>query len=105
MSQHRSLIGVDGFFFRLWSYQSEFMNQRGGGDQFGPLIVATTITDLSKMADDPAGVQIIGWIAAAAVIVGILFFWLWSRTMDARDRHAKRRRQEREAEHVQLPGV
>ncbi|MEM8666648.1 MAG: hypothetical protein AAGG48_03985 [Planctomycetota bacterium] len=103
VSQHRSLIEVDGFFYRLWSYQSEFMNQQGGGDQFGPLIVSAQITDLSPTSDDPAGVQIIGWFAATAVIVGILFFWLWSRLSTVRDRRAKTQRQDREAEHVQLP--
>lgn len=103
VSQHRSLIAIDGFYYRLWSYQSEFMNQHGGGDQFGPLVVASRIEDRAPSTQDPAGVQVIGWIAATAVIAGIVFFWLWNRVMSARDRQARRRRRQREAEYVQLP--
>jgi len=103
VSQHRSLIAVDGFYFRLWSYQSEFMNQHGGGDQFGPLLVAARIQDRTPTAEDPAGVQVIGWIAAFTVIAGILFFWIWSRVMATRDRQASERRRQREADRVQLP--
>lgn len=105
VSQLRTLVGIEGFYFRLWSYESEFMTQRGGGDQFGPLLVATSITDLSETADDPAGVKIIGWIASGGVIVGILFFWIWSRVLAKRDQRAKQLRRQREAEQIQLPGV
>jgi hypothetical protein len=103
VSQHRSLLAVDGFFYRLWSYQSEFMDQHGGGDQFGPLFVAARILDREPSSKDPAGVQIIGWLAAIAVIVGILFFWLWGRLVASRDREARRARQRHAADQVQLP--
>ncbi|MDG2220323.1 MAG: hypothetical protein P8L85_03030 [Rubripirellula sp.] len=104
VSEHRSLIAVDGFFYRLWSYESEFMSQNGGGDQFGPLLVAAKIMDRTPNADDPIGVRVIGWVAAVGVVAGILFFWVWSRLVAARDRDARRLRRQREADQVQLPG-
>ncbi len=41
-------IRVNGFFFRLWSYESDFMDRLGGGDQFGPLLVVAHIIDLQS---------------------------------------------------------
>lgn len=104
VSEHRSLIAVDGFFYRLWSYESEFMNQNGGGDQFGPLLIAAKINDRTPSTDDPIGVRVIGWVAAFGVVAAILFFWTWSRLVASRDRDARRIRRQREADQVQLPG-
>ncbi|MCM2373151.1 hypothetical protein [Aporhodopirellula aestuarii] len=71
VSTFNRAIRVEGFFYRLWSYESDFMQQHGG-KQFAPLIVAGVITDLRPTSDDPMGVQMIGQIAAVAVIAALL---------------------------------
>ncbi len=40
LAEIRVMVQADVFFYRLWSYSTDFMNQMGGGDQFGPLLVA-----------------------------------------------------------------
>ncbi len=39
----RQKFGMDGFFYRLWGYESDFMAQQGGGQQFGPLLIVSEI--------------------------------------------------------------
>ncbi|EMI55243.1 hypothetical protein [Rhodopirellula sallentina] len=84
-------IHVEGFFYRLWSYESDFMKQRGG-KQFAPLIIAGVIEDLRPTSDDPMGVQAIGQIAAFAVVGAILaaiaFHWVTKRG----DKESRKRR-------------
>ena len=103
VSQIRIQVQVDGFFFRLWSYSTDFMNQHGGGEQFGPLLVAARFRDQEPKESDPAGVGTIGTIAAIAVITGILAIWIWQRRIDSRDREVRRQRKERESEQLQMP--
>lgn len=103
VSQIRIQVQVDGFFFRLWSYSTDFMNQHGGGEQFGPLLVAAQFRDREPQESDPAGVGTIGTIAAIAVIAGILAIWIWQRRIDSRDREVRRHRKERESEQLQMP--
>ncbi|TWU59097.1 hypothetical protein Poly51_18830 [Rubripirellula tenax] len=87
-------VAIEGFFFRLWSYQTDYMNQFGGEDQFGPLVVAANITDRTPTSADPIGVSMIGWIAAVVVLAGMLATWLWHRSTTAGDREvAKKRKQ------------
>ena len=102
-SDVRVMIAVDGFFYRLWSYSTDFMKQHGGGNQFGPLVVAARIHNREPTNDDPAGVGAIGWIAAIAVLLGILAIWAWGRRTAAVDRELSQRRKDRQAEHIQLP--
>ena len=93
---------VDGFFFRLWSYESDLMSRRGG-DQFGPLIVAGRLRVLSPPGEDPAGVNRIGW-AAAAVVLGalaatVVAAWVTQR----RDERIRRQRRLGESDRLKLP--
>ena len=99
----RSMIQMDGFFFRLWSYETEFMTKNGGGDQFGPLLVAAEIRNVEPDSADPAGVHLIGSVAATAVILGILGIWIWQRRTDSHDRVARERKKEKEAETLRIP--
>ncbi len=103
VAQIKLLIGVDAFFYRIWSYSTDYMNQHGGGDQFGPLLIAAEIRNREPVSDDPAGVGVIGWIAAVAVIVAILMIWAWNRRLATRDREVRQQRKDREAEQLQLP--
>ena len=96
-------IGVNAFFFRLWSYDSDFMNQHGGGQQFGPLLVAVTLTDREPARGTMDRTGMIGTLAAMAVIAGVLITFLWHRKTSAQDRAVRQRRQAREAERVDFP--
>ncbi|MEM6979388.1 MAG: hypothetical protein AAF539_06930 [Planctomycetota bacterium] len=83
-------VMIEGFFYRLWSYESELMDAYET-KQFAPLIIATSITNRSPGAD-PIGVRLIGRIAAIGITISILgivvFHWITRRG----DRAAKRRR-------------
>ena len=96
-------IRIDGFFLRLWSYESDYMQRLGGGKQFGPLIIASRIVDLAPESSDPIGVRMIGWLAAAGVVISLLGIAVWSRIVASRDSDARRKRKSKEAEQLELP--
>jgi len=103
--QLRSMIQFEGFFYRLWSYESEFMNRFGGGDQIAPLLVAADLENRNLTSRDPVGVRWIGWIAAVVVICGIVAIGLGSRYVAVRDRAARRKRLESVPQQIDLPSV
>ncbi len=87
----RQLI-VDGFFYRLWSYESDYMRRRGGGNQFGPLLMATQLYDDEPPAGDPLGVAKIGQAAAAAALVMLIATGVWIYVTSQQDSAARARR-------------
>jgi hypothetical protein len=95
-------IAVDAFFFRLWSYSTDYMDQFGGGNQIGPLLIAARINQRGEF-DDPTGVARIGWLAAIAVLTAIVAIAIWSFVLGQRDRKIKQRRMRSEGEQIQLP--
>lgn len=103
VSQIKWMVAVDGFFYRLWSYQTDFMNQHGDGEQFGPLLIASRLSSREPDSSDPVGVSIIGWIAAGLVISAIIATWFWNRRISMRDAEIRERRKSRESEQLQLP--
>lgn len=103
VSQIRLMVGVDVFFFRLWSYQSDFMNKYGSGKQFGPLLIAAQIRNREPTSSDPAGVAVIAWLVAVAVISAIIATWWWNRRLAAQDVEVRDRRKDRESQQLQLP--
>lgn len=103
ISELKTMIQMDGFFFRLWSYETDFMAQHGGGNQFGPLVIAAAIRNNQPVSTDPTGVNLIGSAAACAVILGIFGVWAWQRKTDARDRVVRARKKEKEAESLRIP--
>ena len=103
ISELKTMIQMDGFFFRLWSYETDFMAQNGGGDQFGPLLIAAAIRNNEPDSSDPTGVNLIGSVAAFAVILGILGVWSWQRRIDSRDRAVREMKKEKEAESLRIP--
>jgi len=103
ISELKTMIQMDGFFFRLWSYETDFMAQNGGGDQFGPLLIAADIQNIQPDSADPAGVHLIGSVAAFAVILGIFGIWVWQRRIDSRDRAVRESKKEKEAETLRIP--
>jgi hypothetical protein len=96
-------VAVDGFFYRLWSYKTEYMKQFGGAEQFGPLIMAARITNTTPDSRDPIGVSVIGWIAAVAILVGLFATILWHRITTRGDRAIRKKQNRSESESVQLP--
>lgn len=85
-------LRVDGFFYRLWSYDSDYMSQHGGGKQFGPLLMATRIVDSEPPPGDRVGVGRIGWVAAASVLVMLLAMGIWLYFTGRQDAAARARR-------------
>ena len=97
-------IRVDGFFYRLWSYESNLSSRRGGGEQFGPLVIGARLSRRGPSGPDPAGVSVIGWVAAAGVLGGILLILIWSRWTGKRDRQARRGRRDSLPNELEWPG-
>jgi hypothetical protein len=103
VSNIKVMVGVDVFFYRLWSYSTDFMSQHGGLDQFGPLLVGARIRNREPTSNDPVGSSAIGWIAAIAVISAIVATWYWNRRISAHDLEIRQRRKASDAEQLQLP--
>lgn len=86
----RETIVVDGWLFRLWSYETEATDDTDA-KQFGPLVVAIGVDVAAEVGRDPAGVRGLGYFAAAGVSIGILgslgLAWTYRRS----DRRRKRR--------------
>ncbi len=91
-------VKIDGFFFRLWSYENDRMSQAGQGEQIGPLVVASRMASLEIPGSDPIGVSKIGYIAAGAVIIGLALAWLWTQNNRLSDAAVHASRSERAAE-------
>lgn len=85
-------LRVEGFFYRLWSYDSDYMSQHGGGKQFGPLLMATRIVDIEPSPGDRVGVGRIGRVAAASVVVMLLATGIWMYVTGRQDVAARQRR-------------
>jgi hypothetical protein len=81
------------------------MQQKGGGEQFGPLIVAASIQNREPSEPQPIGVEKIGSLAAVTICFGILGIWAWQRRLNATDRIAKQKRSGQESMHVDLAGI
>ena len=82
---------VEGWFYRLWSYESDFMKSRGG-KQIAPLIIGGVIEDRRVRAADPIGVKLIGKTAAFGIIAGIISTILFGWYTRRGDRESRRRR-------------
>ncbi len=85
-------LRVEGFFYRLWSYESDYMSHHGGGKQFGPLVMATRIVDIEPPPGDRVGVGRIGQTAAATVLVMLLATGVWVYVSGRQDAAARARR-------------
>jgi hypothetical protein len=85
-------IEVDGFFFRLWSYESDRMNREGKGEQIGPLVVAAEIRPLKELGPDPLGVSRLGVVIVGAIALGVIGVWIWNIRNARLDAEVKRRR-------------
>lgn len=96
-------VTVDGFFYRLWSYKSQYMKRFGDAEQFGPLVIAARIVDAAPGSRDPVGVSAIGWIAAAAVLTGLIVTIVWHRRTTSGDRAIRKKQKQREGKSVTLP--
>ncbi len=96
------LVEVDAFFFRLWSYPTEYMRQFGGGDQFGPLLIASDMKSLEGIEPVPES-RWIGWAAGIAMGIFIFGMALWSFFNGQRDREVQKQRKQREADQIEFP--
>jgi len=101
----RRRLVVEGFYYRLWSYDTAFMRRQAGHQQFGPLLIASQLSVPPQPTGDPRGAAMIGWGAAIAFLVGLaaLAVGLWR--AGRRDAAATRRRRAQQAEEVEFPST
>ncbi|QDV67036.1 hypothetical protein Poly24_07270 [Rosistilla carotiformis] len=71
MLMHKAMIDVDGFFYRLWTYETDFVSSKGGDRQIGPLIAATAIK-MKPPGSAKASLARIGWLIAILFLGGLL---------------------------------
>lgn len=84
-------IQIEGVFFRLWSYDSDFMKQYGGGKQFGPLLIASRIADIEPARGEATAVSYVGWYVAAFALLFIAIAIVTGLLSARHDAAAKRR--------------
>jgi hypothetical protein len=85
-------VSVEAFFYRLWSYESEFASSRGGR-QVAPLLIATQVESRAdELAASAGQVKSIGWLLAAAVIGSILLTALVLWRVGKRDAEVRAKR-------------
>jgi hypothetical protein len=94
---------MDGIFYRLWAYDTEFMSHQGGGQQFGPLLVAARMENREPESTDMVGAGRIGAAAAVTVLLAIAWIWWWQRRAWSEDAAVRRRRQESQDNQLPLP--
>jgi hypothetical protein len=99
----RTKFSMDGFFYRLWAYETEFMSHQGGGQQFGPLLVAARMENREPETTDMVGAGRIGAAAAVALLLAIAWIWWWQRRTWSEDAAVRRRRQESQDNQLPLP--
>ena len=97
-------VQIEGFFFRLWSYSSDFMQRRGGGDQVGPLLMVAKMTDRRSVGQRGLGAEVFGYLAAVGIIGGLVLVLAWSRVVNREDQEVRQNRQDRESQRIELPG-
>lgn len=65
-------VRVTGYFYRFWSYESEFTADRGAGaGQLAPLIIATNLEILPAQESEIAWITIPIFLAAAAAVIAV----------------------------------
>ncbi|WP_153557907.1 hypothetical protein [Roseimaritima sediminicola] len=87
-------IRVNGFYYRQWSYDTEYMDAQQAGRQFGPLLMASQIfvrdVRVAGGGIDGQAVVAIAFLVALVVIAGGVWW------VGRRDRRHVQRRRERE---------
>lgn len=96
-------VQIEGFFFRLWSYESDKMQREGAGNQFGPLLMVARMTDRAAAQEDAMSVDVIGYLAAAGILLGLVGALLWTRRNANEDKQVRSKQQTRDSERLQLP--
>lgn len=93
MLMHKTMIEADGFFYRLWSYDTDFVGSRGGDRQIGPLVVAASVRPFDSPVSE-VSVQAIGWIAATIFLLGLALVFVYAMVTGTRDKSARKVRQQ-----------
>jgi hypothetical protein len=93
-------ISIDGFFYRLWSYENEFMKREGAGKQVGPLVVVSSWRSRDRASAGGEDLQVIGYALAVGIIAAILGTIIWTRRNAKQD--AKIRERNQQATRIEL---
>lgn len=70
MRMVKESLALDGFYYRLWSYESDFTGSRGAR-QVAPLIIAGKLRIRSAAELGAGGVDVIGWSLMVLVLGGL----------------------------------
>ena len=85
---------INGFFFRLWNYPSEYVDQHiDDGGQTSPLIIGLTPTIRQSQAEEGRSFlsQMVFGLAAAIMLLGIFAMWYLRHTDSASKARSKER--------------
>lgn len=90
----RQPLLVEGFYYRQWSYDTEFVQARHAGRQFGPLLIASRLS----VRDVGLPASAINWqaVVAGVFLLGLVVIALGSWWVGRRDRQHVLRRREQE---------
>lgn len=70
MRMVKESLALDGFYYRLWSYESDFTGSRGAR-QVAPLLLAGKLRVRTATELGAGGVDVIGWSLMALVLGGL----------------------------------
>ena len=79
------------------------MQREGAGNQFGPLLMVARMTDRAAAQEDAMSVDVIGYLAAAGILLGLVGALLWTRRNANEDKQVRSKQQMRDSERLQLP--
>jgi hypothetical protein len=88
MKMQKESVTVNGFFYRLWSFESDYTESRGGR-QVAPLIIASTLQVRSGESTGTGGVGVIGWGLMTLIVGGMVAAFVYQFGFESRN---KRRR-------------
>ncbi len=88
MKMQKESVTVNGFFYRLWSFESDYTESRGGR-QVAPLIIASTLQLRSGELTGTGGVGVIGWGLMLLIVGGMVAAFVYQFGFESRN---KRRR-------------
>ncbi len=102
MRMLRAPVGFKGFFYRLWSYQSEFVD-RAGGRQIAPLLIAAELESLTPAEGiQENGAAWIGWVMGTLLLVALAVTAVVLVRAERKDTKLSARRRQKMASEIDL---
>ncbi|MEM6691685.1 MAG: hypothetical protein AAF664_19805 [Planctomycetota bacterium] len=90
MLRVRLPVQIEGWFYRLWRYDSALSDRYQSAKQTSPLIMASLWKDQRIRSSDPLGVRWIGYLAAMGVLSSMTGVVIWTTLNRRADRSSGR---------------